>query len=211
MFGLIFIMILPGYVWTFPILFVLLAACSSAEKSDAQPEQVEDWQMKAQTMVRTQIERRGVRDSAVLMTELLQLDGDESVLEIGTGSGYQAAVLSPLCKQVFSIEIVPELAESAEQRLEELSYKNIQILCGDGYAGWPEHAPFDGIIVTAAPPEVPLVLIEQLKPGGRLVLPVGGFVQDLIVITRQQDGTLDRKTIIPVRFVPMVKSPDPTE
>ena len=138
-----------------------------------------------------------------LMTELLRLTGKEKVLEIGTGSGYQAAVLSPLVKEVYTIEIVESLAESAKERLINLGYDNVIVKWGDGYKGWPEHAPFDCVIVTAAPEYIPKALVEQLKIGGRLVIPVGSFYQELKVITKAKDG-IKEESIIPVRFVPMV-------
>ncbi len=143
-----------------------------------------------------------------LMTELLELKGDEKILEIGTGSGYQAAVLSALVSEVFSIEIVKNLVDSADIRLDKLGYKNVTTRWGDGYKGWPDEAPFDGIIVTAAPDEIPQLLIDQLKTGGRLVLPVGTRYQELKVITKNDDGTIQSKNIIPVRFVPMVHPKD---
>ncbi len=138
-----------------------------------------------------------------LMTELLELDGDEKVLEIGTGSGYQAAVLARVAREVYTIEIREELGQQAQERLSELGYKNVFMRIGDGYQGWPEEAPFDGIMVTAAPDTVPAPLIDQLKVGGKLVIPVGDFFQDLLVLTKTADG-VERKEIIPVRFVPMI-------
>ena len=144
-----------------------------------------------------------------LMTSLLQLKGHEKVLEIGTGSGYQAAVLSPICADVFSIEIVKELAERSSQTLIQLGYDNIHVKWGDGYQGWPDEAPFDAVIVTAAPPEVPPKLFEQLKVGGRLVIPVGSIWQELWVITKLQGGIMDKESVIPVRFVPMVHPEKP--
>ncbi|MDZ7372514.1 MAG: protein-L-isoaspartate(D-aspartate) O-methyltransferase [candidate division KSB1 bacterium] len=138
-----------------------------------------------------------------LMTECLQLKGGEKVLEVGTGSGYQAAILAQIAGEVYSIEIVKPLAEEAAERLARLGYKNVHIRHGDGYFGWPEEAPFDGIIVTAAPEEVPQPLIDQLKPGGRLVIPVGEWSQDLVVVSKDEQGRVRRKSVIPVRFVPM--------
>lgn len=137
-----------------------------------------------------------------LMTELLGLKGGEKVLEIGTGSGYQAAVLAEIASQVYSIEIIPSLAESAEQRLEEMGYKNVTVRCGDGYVGWEEHAPFDGIIVTAAPVHIPQPLIDQLKVGGRMVIPVGDYFQELLLVAKTKEG-IKKESTIPVRFVPM--------
>ena len=138
-----------------------------------------------------------------LMTSLLELDGTEKILEIGTGSGYQAAVLSRLAREVYTIEIREELGEKAEHTLSDLGYDNIHVRIGDGYQGWPEQAPFDGIMVTAAPGEIPEPLIGQLKVGAKLVIPVGDFFQDLLVLTKTADG-VERREIIPVRFVPMI-------
>jgi protein-L-isoaspartate(D-aspartate) O-methyltransferase len=128
------------------------------------------------------------------------------VLDVGTGSGYQAAVLAEIASRVFSVEIVPELAARATKRLEELGYGNIEVRVGDGYRGWPEKAPFDGIVVAAAAPDVPQALIDQLKPGGRLVIPVSNDfgMQSLNVYTRRADGGYDEKRVLPVRFVPLV-------
>jgi len=198
-------------------------------------------------MVREDIERRGVRNQAVLdamrrvprhlfvpeklrdsaygdfpmpighgqtisqpyivglMTELLAPGAAHKVLEIGTGSGYQAAVLSPLVKEVYSMEIVEPLGLAARELLGKLGYKNVRVRIGDGYQGWPEEAPFDRIVLTAAPPEVPGALIAQLKPGGRLVAPVGNWDQYLVVIDKDLSGKVRRREDIPVRFVPMVR------
>ena len=142
-----------------------------------------------------------------VMTELLQTAKTQKVLEIGTGSGYQAAVLSPLAGRVYTIEIVPELAARSAALLEELGCSNVTVRQGDGYLGWPEQAPFDRIILTAAPDEVPKALLNQLKPGGRLVAPVGStpLTQDLVVIEKGADGRIRERSIFPVRFVPMVR------
>jgi protein-L-isoaspartate(D-aspartate) O-methyltransferase len=137
-----------------------------------------------------------------VMTSLLDLDGDDKVLEIGTGSGYQAAVLSRLAKAVYTIEIRAPLGRRAAETLKRLGYDNVHVRIGDGYKGWPEAAPFDGIVVTAAPDRIPPPLIEQLKVGGHMVIPVGNFFQDLMVLTKTDKG-LERRTVIPVRFVPM--------
>ena len=137
------------------------------------------------------------------MTSLLELDGTEKILEIGTGSGYQAAVLSRLAHTVYTIEIREELGEKAEDTLSGLGYDNVHVRIGDGYQGWPEEAPFDGIMVTAAPGEIPTPLIDQLKEGAKLVIPVGDFFQDLLVLTKTAEG-VERREIIPVRFVPMI-------
>jgi len=136
------------------------------------------------------------------MTELLDPQPEDRVLEVGTGSGYQAAVLSLLVERVYTIEIVPELAERARRQLERLGYENVVVISGDGYRGLSEQAPFDGIMVTAAPEKVPEPLIKQLVPGARLVIPVGGRYQELRVLQRTEEGIRTR-TIFPVRFVPM--------
>ena len=138
------------------------------------------------------------------MTETLDVDSTYKVLEIGTGSGYQAAVLSPLVKHVYTIEIVKMLAQRADSTLKALSYNNVTVRWGDGYKGWPEEAPFDRIIGTAAPPEIPKALIDQLKPGGKMVLPVGTNWQEIVVLTKSKSGKIQKKNVLPVRFVPMV-------
>ena len=136
------------------------------------------------------------------MTELLAPEPEDVVLEIGTGSGYQAAVLAKLVKRVYSIEILPELAETAKRTLRENGFDNVEVIVGDGYRGLPEHAPFEGIIVTAAPGHVPPALVDQLAVGGRLVIPVGEWSQDLMLIERTEKG-VTRRSVLPVRFVPM--------
>jgi protein-L-isoaspartate(D-aspartate) O-methyltransferase len=197
-----------------------------------------------ETMVREQIERRGIRDPRVLeamrrvpreafipealrarafddgplpigggqtisqpyivafMSEAARIAPAGKVLEVGTGSGYQAAILAALGARVFSIEIRPELADRARRTLHETGYGEVQVRTGDGYRGWPEEAPFDAILVTAAPDAIPDPLLEQLKPGGRLVVPVGTGTQELLRVTRTASG-FDRETLLPVRFVPM--------
>ncbi|MDP6456719.1 MAG: protein-L-isoaspartate(D-aspartate) O-methyltransferase [Candidatus Marinimicrobia bacterium] len=201
-----------------------------------------------ETMIKTQIEARGVKDVRVLesmkavprhlfigeslwpmaysdgplpigygqtisqpyivalMTELLQPDTHHVVLEIGTGSGYQAAVLAKLVHWVYTIEIVPELGQSAKKTLKRLGYDNVAVRVDDGYQGWPEEAPFDRIVVTAAPEEIPPRLVEQLKAGGRMILPVGPqwWGQDLLIVEKDEEGNVSTKESIPVRFVPMV-------
>jgi protein-L-isoaspartate(D-aspartate) O-methyltransferase len=137
-----------------------------------------------------------------IMTELLEIDSTSKVLEIGTGSGYQAAVLGEISNSVYTIEIIPELAYRADTLLDSLGYKNVHVRAGDGYRGWPEEAPFDAIIVTAAAPDIPEPLVEQLKRGGRMVIPVGEFSQDLLLI-RKNDTGMTQQSVIPVRFVPM--------
>jgi protein-L-isoaspartate(D-aspartate) O-methyltransferase len=208
------------------------------------------WSDKANSMVKYQIEKRGIKNTDILrvmritprhlfvppalttmayddyplpigkeqtisqpyivalMTDLLKLKGDEKILEIGTGSGYQAAVLAQLVDSVYTIEIVESLANNAKKRLNNLNYKNVVVKYGDGYKGWPSVAPFDAIIVTAAPERVPQTLIDQLKVGGHIVIPVGDKWQELQLITKIDKYKTKKKTVIPVRFVPMVH---PTE
>jgi protein-L-isoaspartate(D-aspartate) O-methyltransferase len=141
-----------------------------------------------------------------LSTDLLRPEPQDVVLEVGTGSGYQAAVLAEAVKQVYSVELIEDLGRTAAARLAELGYRNVEVRIGDGYAGWPEKGPFDGIIVTAAAPKVPPALVSQLKAGGRMVIPVGGegWVQQLKIVTKRADGGYDERDIIPVRFVPLV-------
>jgi len=206
----------------------------------------QDWTALREQMVRLQIERRGVRNPAVLkvmrqverhlfvpeslrrsayedhplpighgqtisqpyivaaMTEMLDPKPEDRALEIGTGSGYQAAVLARLVKHVYTIEVVEPLGKQAQARLAELGCRNVTVRIGDGYEGWPEQAPFDKILLTAAPPDVPQKLIDQLKPGGRLVAPVGTGWQELVVIDKDASGRVRRRTEFPVMFVPMV-------
>ena len=142
------------------------------------------------------------------MTEALMLTESDVVLEIGSGSGYQAAILAELAREVYSIELVPALAERARQTLARLGYRNVQVRAGDGYQGWPEHAPFSRIIVTAAPEAIPQALVEQLAVGGRMILPVGPAAgdQELVIVTKSKDGIATVRSL-PVRFVPMVKPP----
>ena len=141
-----------------------------------------------------------------LSTDLIAPQPGQTVLEIGTGSGYQAAVLAEIVAQVYSIELIPDLGRAAAARLAAAGYENVEVRIGDGYAGWPEKAPFDGIVVTAAAPRVPQALVDQLKPGARLVIPVGAThaVQELLVITKRADGGTDERRVLPVRFVPLV-------
>ena len=140
-----------------------------------------------------------------LMTDFLEPEPGDIVLEVGTGSGYQAAVLSGLVKHIYSIEIIAGLTESARKVLERLGYDNITLRTGDGYLGWPEHAPFDAIIVTAAADNIPPPLVDQLKPGGRMMIPVespGGF-QELILVEKGENGSTTERSVLPVRFVPL--------
>jgi len=141
-----------------------------------------------------------------LSTDLVAPQPGQRVLEIGTGSGYQAAMLAEIVQKVYSIEIVPSLGKEAAARLKTLGYANVEVRIGDGYAGWPEQAPFDSIVVTAAAPRVPEALVQQLKPGGRMVIPVGASfeAQQLLVIEKRADGSVERRSVLAVRFVPLI-------
>ncbi len=141
-----------------------------------------------------------------LMTHLLATRPDHSVLEIGTGSGYQAAVLAPLVRRVYTIEIIPRLGEFASSRLAQLGFRNVETRVGDGYYGWPDAGPFDGIVVTAAASSIPPPLVQQLKPGGRMVIPVGGAfaLQYLILVEKNPLGAITTHQLLPVRFVPLI-------
>jgi protein-L-isoaspartate(D-aspartate) O-methyltransferase len=141
-----------------------------------------------------------------LMTDLLDLNASDRVLEIGTGSGYQAAVLAELAEHIYSVEIVAELGMQARAKLLEMGYNNVSVKIGDGWDGWPEHAPYDAIIVTAAPEDIPPALVQQLKPGGKIVIPLDSTFgsQDLILAEKQTDGSLVTRRLLPVRFVPLV-------
>jgi len=144
------------------------------------------------------------------MTELLEIEPGDKILEIGTGSGYQAAVLSELTPHVFTVEIIEKLALRAKKVLNDLGYKTIKVKTGDGYFGWEEFAPYDGIIVTCAPEEIPAPLIDQLRPGGRIVIPVGkeGWIQNLVVVKKSKNGKISEKKLYGVRFVPMTGKAD---
>lgn len=146
-----------------------------------------------------------------LTTDLIEPQPAHTVLEIGTGSGYQAAVLAELVRQVYSIEIVERLGREAAQRLANLGYRNVEVRIGDGYQGWPEQAPFDAIVVTAAAPRIPQALIEQLKPGGKMVIPIGreAAAQELLLVTKDAFGATSHRVILPVRFVPMTGGAQP--
>ncbi len=148
-----------------------------------------------------------------VMSDLLNPQADDVILEVGTGSGYQAAVLAEVVRKVYSVEIIAPLADEARQRLDQLGYANVVVRQGDGWQGWPEHAPFDGIVVTAAAPRIPPALIEQLKPGGRLVIPVGlpGWSQDLRVVEKLPDGSTESRDVFAVAFVPMTGECDGVE
>ena len=143
-----------------------------------------------------------------LMTELVDADPRDRVLEIGTGSGYQAAVLAEIAGEVYSIEIVPALGERAAETLKALGYANVETRVGDGYYGWPEHAPYDGIVVTAAASHIPPPLVAQLAPGGRMVIPIGGpfATQQLMLVEKRPDGTLTTRQLLPVSFVPLTRA-----
>ena len=145
-----------------------------------------------------------------LMTDLIQPGPEDVILEVGTGSGYQAAILSRLVKQVYSLEIIEALAEQARRRLQRLGYDNVEVRTGNGHFGWSEHAPYDAIVVTAAARRVPPVLIEQLKPGGTLVIPVGRqhFGQELLAISKDEQGLTEERRVLPVAFVPLTGSAD---
>jgi protein-L-isoaspartate(D-aspartate) O-methyltransferase len=144
------------------------------------------------------------------MTELLEIEPGDIILEIGTGSGYQAAVLSELTPHIYTIEIIEKLGLRAKKDLNNLGYKTIKVKIGDGYFGWKEHAPYDGIIVTCAPEKIPAPLIDQLKPGGRIVIPVGkeGWIQNLVVVKKSKNGKISEKKLYGVRFVPMTGKAD---
>jgi protein-L-isoaspartate(D-aspartate) O-methyltransferase len=148
-----------------------------------------------------------------LMTDLLNTQPDHVVLEVGTGSCYQSAILSHLVKQVYTIEIVEELAKQAREHLQRLGYTNVEVRAADGNFGWPEHAPFDGIIVTAAAPFIPQALIDQLKTGGRLVIPVGQpyLHQELMVVKKKENGKIDTRDILSVAFVPLIGGDNESE
>ena len=142
------------------------------------------------------------------MTEALNLKKEDRVLEIGAGSGYQAAILAELAKEVYTVEIIKELAETADKRLKEQGYQNIHVKYGNGYEGWAEFAPYDAIVITAAPDEVPGKLLDQLALGGRMIAPIGSFSQDLYLYTKTDKG-VEKKKLLPVRFVPMVERERP--
>lgn len=148
-----------------------------------------------------------------LMTDLLEPQPNQTILEIGTGSGYQAAILSQLVKQVYSLEIIPSLAAEAAELLSRLGYENIEVRTGDGHLGWPEHAPYDGIIITAAATHLPKALIDQLKPGGRMVIPVGlpYMPQELILVEKDKKGKVQARDVLSVAFVPMTGSAQPED
>lgn len=141
-----------------------------------------------------------------LSTDLVQPRAGQRVLEVGTGSGYQAAMLAEIVGRVYTIELIASLGNAAAERLRALGYANVEVRIGDGYAGWPEAAPFDAIVVTAAAPRVPAALVAQLRPGGRMVIPVGesAAAQELLVLAKRADGSIETRAVLPVRFVPLV-------
>jgi protein-L-isoaspartate(D-aspartate) O-methyltransferase len=144
-----------------------------------------------------------------IMTELLEMTPESVVLEVGTGCGYQTAILAEIAAQVYSLEVIEDLAKQAAARLQAMGYRNVQIKTGDGFSGWPEHAPFDAIIVTAAAAEMPPPLLDQLKPGGRMVIPLGQPFesQNLTLVAKDKSGRVTEKTVLPVAFVPLVREP----
>jgi len=225
--------------WTL-CLSVFTTGCPAQKRSSY------DMKQKRETMVREQIQQRGVSNPAVLeamrivprhlfvpepytadayedmplpigegqtisqpyivayMTEALHLTSSDRVLEIGTGSGYQAAILAEICDSVYTVELFAALAERAHQTLDSLGYKNVLVLHGDGYQGWPEHAPFNAIMVTCAPNDVPEPLKEQLAEGGRMIIPVGGRYIQYLYLLEKKNGKILQHSVLPVRFVPMI-------
>lgn len=234
--------------WVLIVLLLSLPA-ETLSRSGTSREVTDDHYYERLQMVRLQIEKRGVRDKAVikamrtvprhelvpsseedeayadhplpighgqtisqpyivaLMTELLELEPDDVVLEIGTGSGYQAAILGQIVSEVVSLEIIGKLANKARRDLERLGYTNIKVKHRDGYGGDPKEAPFDAIVVTAAATHIPPPLLKQLKPGGIMVIPVGGraWTQNLILVKKDEEGTITSENILPVRFVPLTR------
>ena len=186
---------------------LVISAMEKVERHLFVPEDVRDWAYRDSPL------RIGWRQTisqpyiVALMTELAEPDPEDRVLEVGTGSGYQAAVLAEIVEHVYTIEIVEPLGLRAAAALDAAGYENVTTRIGDGYAGWPDEAPFDAIVVTAAPDHVPEPLVEQLATGGRLVLPVGpdGGRQELVVLEKQADGSVERTRVIPVRFVPLTR------
>jgi protein-L-isoaspartate(D-aspartate) O-methyltransferase len=235
---------------------ILLLSLSGTRVDTAEVVEEEEIQKQQRLrMVRTQIERRGVRNKRVLdtmrkvprhkfvplrerrhahadqplpighgqtisqpyivafMTELLDPKPDHKALEVGTGSGYQAAVLAELVSKVYTIEIIEAFGKPAKERLEKLGYENVEVKVADGYHGWEEHAPFDSVIVTCAASHVPPPLIKQLKTGGKMCIPVGTVFgpQHLLIVTKQEDGSVRGRSVLPVRFVPLVGHDKPAE
>jgi protein-L-isoaspartate(D-aspartate) O-methyltransferase len=184
----------------------VLAAMEQVQRHLFVPESVRDKAYSDQVLVLGQGRTVYTPYVVALMTSLLDLKPGSKVLEIGTGTGYHAAVLSRIVRAVYSIEIVETIASQAKQKLAVLGYHNVEVRVGDGYKGWPEEAPFDAILLSVAPPEIPKALLKQLKVGGKMVAPIGpGFFQDLLVITKTADG-LEKTKVIPVRLQPMVQN-----
>ncbi len=233
------------FIWI-SLLFAFSLMCRErTEQQEKSSKAADTYERLRYDMVRTQIERRGVKDEQVLkamrkvprhkfvpaslkdyayrdqplpigadqtisqpyivayMTEAINPSKRDKVLEIGTGSAYQAAILAEIVAEVYTIEIIPELAEQARKHLQKMNYANVHVKCADGYKGWPEMAPFDAIIVTAAPDHIPQQLIDQLKRGGRLIIPIGSGYQELILIKKSDEGKIKKQNLLPVRFVPM--------
>ncbi len=181
----------------------VLEAMRNVKRHELVPESVQQWAYEDRPLPIGEQQTISQPYIVALMSELLQVQAGEKILEIGTGSGYQAAILAEMRLKVFTIEIVKSLGLRAQSDLARIGYPDINVKIGDGYQGWPQEAPFDGIVITAAPPSLPEPLIAQLKVGGRLVVPVGVAQQDLTVYTKRSDGSMHKETIIPVRFVPM--------
>jgi protein-L-isoaspartate(D-aspartate) O-methyltransferase len=181
----------------------VLAAMRKVERHRFVPEALQHWAYADQPLPIGHGQTISQPYIVAFMTESLELKPSDRVLEIGTGSGYQAAILAELCREVYSIEIVEPLSKEASERLEKQAYKNLKLRVGNGYRGWPEAAPFDAIMVTAAPPSIPQALLDQLAVGGRLLVPVGRLFQELVRVRRTPKGMV-QEDLLPVRFVPMV-------
>ncbi len=181
----------------------VLEAMRSVKRHELVPSSVRQWAYEDRPLPIGEQQTISQPYIVALMSELLQVEAEGKILEIGTGSGYQAAVLAEMGLKVFTIEIVENLGLRAQSDLIRIGYPDINVKIGDGYQGWPQEAPFDGIIITAAPPKLPEPLVAQLKVGGRMVVPVGVTRQELNVYTKRSDGSVHKETIIPVRFVPM--------
>ena len=181
----------------------VLEAMRSVKRHELVPSSVRQWAYEDRPLPIGEQQTISQPYIVALMSELLQVEAEGKILEIGTGSGYQAAVLAEMGLKVFTIEIVENLGLRAQSDLIRIGYPDINVKIGDGYQGWPKEAPFDGIIITAAPPKLPEPLVAQLKVGGRMVVPVGVTRQELNVYTKRSDGSVHKETIIPVRFVPM--------
>ena len=181
----------------------VLEAMRSVKRHELVPSSVRQWAYEDRPLPIGEQQTISQPYIVALMSELLQVEAEGKILEIGTGSGYQAAVLAEMGLKVFTIEIVENLGLRAQSDLIRIGYPDINVKIGDGYQGWPQEAPFDGIIITAAPPKLHEPLVAQLKVGGRMVVPVGVTRQELNVYTKRSDGSVHKETIIPVRFVPM--------